>query len=438
MNTQARIVVIGGGFTGLSAAYELTRLGFRPTLIESDAELGGLAGSFPLASTRIEKFYHHWFTNDTAILDLIDELGLSDQVAFRPSKTGMFCRGRIFRLSSPADLLKFSPLGLIDRIRLGRLVLRARAVKDWQELESLTAEEWLIRLCGPEVFRVVWQPLLRGKFGPFASDISAVWFWNKLKLRGSSRGKGAREELAYFHGGFAALVDRLADAIRSAGGTILTNCPAQSLEVVEGAVRGVCTPYGSLDAQAVIATPALPILADLVQPHVSTAQADTLRRIEYLANVCVVLQLNRPLSDTYWLNVNDPGFPFVGVMEHTNLVPAETYGGKHVVFLSRYLPHTDPMYRMPDQEVFEFCLPHLQRMFPRFSPSQILGHHVWRARYSQPVVERNYSRLIPPATGLLSGLHVASMAQIYPEDRGTNYAVRQGRLAARQVAENLK
>lgn len=437
MNTQASIVVIGGGFTGLAAAYELTRLGFRPILVEAESELGGLAGSFSIGQARVEKFYHHWFTNDVHAFNLVRELGLSERVVFRPSQTGMFCGGHIFRLCSPMDVLRFSPLGLLDRLRLGLLALRARAITNWKELEPVSAQDWLVRLCGETVYNLVWRPLLSGKFGPFAPDISAVWFWNKLKLRGSSRGKGAHEQLAYFKGGFSALVDRLADAIRNAGGTILTNCPVTALNVSSGRIRGVCTPQGTLDARSVIATPALPVIADLVQPHVTGPQADTFRKIEYLANVCLVLQTDRPLSDTYWLNVNDPGFPFVGVIEHTNLEPASSYGGRHVVFLSRYLPASDAMFRMTDAEVFEFCLPHLGRMFPRFSPSHVLSYNVWRAQYAQPVVVKNYSRLVPPMQGPLEGLFVASMAQIYPEDRGTNYAIHQGRLAARQAAESL-
>jgi protoporphyrinogen oxidase len=150
--------------------------------------------------------------------------------------------------------------------------------------------------------------------------------------------------------------------------------------------------------------------------------------------VCLVLELDRSLSSTYWLNVNDPNFPFVGVIEHTNFERPETYGGKHIVYLSKYLPHTEALYAMSPDEVLEFALPHLQRMFPKLQRSWIQRHHVWKARWSQPVVEQHYSRLIPSAEGPLPGLHLCSMAQIYPEDRGTNYAVREGRKMGRQVA----
>ncbi|MFL5574519.1 MAG: NAD(P)/FAD-dependent oxidoreductase [Gemmatimonadaceae bacterium] len=433
-----RTVIIGGGYTGLTAAWELARRGVAVTVLEADPEVGGLAGSFPVAGgERLEKFYHHWFTNDAHVGDLVRELGAEGDVVYRPTRTGMYFANRIFKLSSPADVLRFTPLALPDRLRLGLLALRARAVRDWRSLESVTAREWLIELGGPEVFRVVWEPLLEGKFGPVASEISAVWFWNKLKLRGGSRGKGGAEVLAYYRGGFAALAGRLAGAIRALGGEILTGVAATGLVVERGRVAAVRTGGRAIPADAVLATPALPIVADLVEPHAPAGYAARLRRIEYLANVCVVLELDRSLSETYWLNVNDPGFPFVGVIEHTNFEPASSYGGRHILYLSKYLPADAALYQMSDEEVLEFCLPPLRRMFPAFERSWILGAHVWRARYSQPVVVRRYGELIPAVETPIGGLFLSTMAQIYPEDRGTNYAIREGRAAGRRIAEWL-
>jgi protoporphyrinogen oxidase len=433
-----RTAVIGAGFSGLSAALELARRGIAVTVVEADPEVGGLAGSFDVNGERLEKFYHHWFTNDRHVGDLVDELGERDRIVYRPTRTGMNFANRIFRLSSPADVLKFSPLPLVDRVRLGILALRARGVKDWRALESETAEEWLIRLGGERVYRVVWEPLLEGKFGPYASRVSAVWFWNKLKLRGGSRAKSGAEMLAYYRGGFAALADRLAHEVTSLGGDIRLSTPARGLVVDDGHVRGIETDDGVIDADAVIATPALPIVADLVAPHAPQQWVDSLRRIEYLANVCVVLELDRSLSDTYWLNVNDPGFPFVGVIEHTNFEPASTYGGRHIVYLSKYLPESAELYRMPNDEVLDYCIPHLARMFPAFERAWVRDHHVWRARYSQPIVGKHYSKLIPATETPIGGVYLSTMAQVYPEDRGTNYAIRDGRRVGRYVAAALQ
>jgi protoporphyrinogen oxidase len=430
-------IIIGGGFTGLAAAWELVQRGVRVTVCEADEEVGGLAGSFPVGDTRLEKFYHHWFTSDTDVVELARELGRADQILHRPTRTGMYFAHRFYRLSRPLDVLRFTPLSMIGRLRLGLLALRARRVRDWRELEQLTAEEWLVRLGGREVYQVVWRPLLEGKFGAHARDISAVWFWNKLKLRGGSRGRQGEEVLAYYKGGFAALAAQLAGEICRRGGMIRVESPVSGLVMRNGQVAGVRTVHGPLVADAVLATPALPIVADLVEPHAEPEYVSALRRIPYLANVCVVLELDRSLSDTYWLNVNDPGFPFVGIIEHTNFEPAESYAGRRLVYLSKYLPETDELYRMADDELVRFSLGHLQRMFPALAPDWVLDAHVWRARYAQPIVVRRYGALIPKVETPLPGLYLSSMAQVYPEDRGTNYAIRDGRATGRLIAERL-
>ena len=436
-DSRPHVVVIGAGFCGLAAAYELGRQGIRITVLECDDNVGGLAGSFPVGGTRLEKFYHHWFTSDVHILRLTEELERTDRILLRPTRTGMYYAHNFFKLSTPLDILRFSPLSLLDRIRFGLLALRARRVKDWRSLEDRTAADWLRELGGEQVYRIVWEPLLRGKFGDVAEEVAAVWFWNKLKLRGSSRGRGEEEQLAYYRGGFAALAETLAAAVRAQGGTIRTNMPVNSFREEAGRVTGVVTPEGTLPADGVIATPALPIIADLVEPHVPSEYVERLRRIRYLANVCIVLELDRSLSDIYWLNVNDPSFPFVGVIEHTNFEPASTYAGRHVVYLSKYLPDDDTLYRMSDQEVVAFTLEHLRRMFPDVTDERVLDTHVWRARYAQPVVERGYRKLIPDMRTPIENLFLATMAQIYPEDRGTNYAIRQGRETAQVCAGAL-
>lgn len=436
VSSRPHVVVIGGGFCGLAAAYELGKHGVRATVLERDAEIGGLAGSFQVNGVRLEKFYHHWFTNDAHVTQLITELGKQDRILVRPTRTGMYYANSYFKLSTPLDLLRFTPLPFVDRLRLGLMVLKARRVKDWRKLETRTAAEWIREIGGDRVYQV-WEPLLRGKFGDAASDVSAVWFWNKLKLRGGSRGKGGEEQLAYYQGGFAALADTMAEAIRTQGGAVRTGMPVDQLRLASGRVTGVVAGGETVPADAVIATAPLPAVADLLAPHVPPGYVDQLRRIRYLANVCLVLQLDRSLSGTYWLNVADPEFPFVGVIEHTNFEPSSTYGGRHIVYLSKYLPAGDALFRMSDTELLDFSVKHLVRMFPAFKKDWIVEANVWRAHYSQPIVERNYSSLIPANQTPIPNLYLASMAQVYPEDRGTNYAVRDGRAQGRRTAQAL-
>jgi protoporphyrinogen oxidase len=431
------VTIVGGGFTGLAVAYELVKRGVAATVLEAEREIGGLAAAFNVGNTKLERFYHHWFTNDVDVMSLIDELGLSDRVEINPTNTGIYYANHVFKLSTPWDLLNFAPLDLADRLRLGLLALRARRVKNWTSLEHKTAQEWLCELGGKNVFRVVWQPLLKGKFGPYAEQVSAVWFWNKLKLRGGSRGKGGEERLAYFKGGFIALADALANRVRDLGGHIEVNMPVSNIEPADGVWKAK-TSTGFVISDRIVATPALPLIADMVRSWASHDYLQRLERVHYLGNVCLILELDRPLSKTYWLNVNDPSFPFVGIIEHTNFEHPDSYEGRHIVYLSKYLPSTDPLYLMAADEFLAYAIPFLKIMFPAFERGWIQAYHLWRARWAQPVVEQHYSQYILSADGPRDGFHICSMAQIYPEDRGTNYAIREGRKLGARIAEHMR
>lgn len=428
-------VVVGAGFGGLSVAHEMALAGRPCIVLESDDEPGGLAGSFSVNGYSLEKFYHHWFTSDTAIFAVIDELGVRGQLTYTSSNTGIYSANRIFRLSRPLDLLRFSAIPFVDRVRTGLLALRSRRVRDWRSLEALTALEWLRSLGGRRAAEVIWEPLLRGKFGDAADLVSAVWIWNKLKLRGGSRGKGGREELAYFRGGFSRFVASWVAFLKEKGIVIRTRTPAQEIVAENGRIRGVVTDSGFIRANNIVVTTPLPIFLKLV-PHLEAEYVEQAARIRFLGNVCLIMVLKRSLSDTYWLNITDPAFPFVGVIEHTNLELPSNYGGNHIVYLSKYVATNEDIYAMNEAELFEYSLPHLQRMFPEFDRSWVKGLFSWKTPYAQPIVTRHYQQQIPAARTPLAGLWLSTMAQVYPEDRGTNYAVVYGRRVAREILDS--
>ncbi len=430
-------MVVGAGFTGLAAAQDLARRGLRPTLIEADPEPGGLAGSFRVGDTRLERFYHHWFTSDRHMMNLVAGLGLSDQLITRPVGTGLYYANSLFRLSSPLDVLTFRALSLAGRVRLGMLPLVALATRRWQDLDDIAAATWLRRACGEEVYRVVWEPLLRGKFGVHADSVSAAWFWSKLRLRGASRGRAGHEQLVYFRGGFATLADAIVRDIEAAGGRVITGAPVTALAASGGRVTGVTAGGAHYPADAVIITTPLPEAAGLLSGLVPDHYIRRLNRIRYLANRCIILELDRSLSSLYWINVNDPKFPFVGVIEHTNFARAADYGGRHIVYLSRYCAHNDPFLALSLEDAVAFTTEHLKRMFPSFDPGMICAVHSWQTPWAQPIVETGYAKLVPSHETPLAGVFLATMAQVYPEDRGTNYAVRDGRKVASLVARDL-
>lgn len=437
---QYDVVIVGGGFTGLTAAYCLAKAGKSVRVIEADTSPGGLAGTFEFSDgVKLEKFYHHWFNNDVYVPELVKELGMEGDVITLPSRTGMFFNGRMWKLSTPLDLLRFKALPFIDRIRLGLLVLQVRRVKDWKTIEHLSIREWLEPLCGKTVFRVVWAPLIDSKFSIYAEAVNAVWFWKKLVLRGGTRDKKGGEELAYFKGGFGRLADALASKIEQLGGEVSLGQRVTGIETSSSqSMTAVQTSAGPVEGKQFLFTPAFPLIADMFETSGEKVWLASLRRVKYLGNMCLVLRLNRSLSDTYWINVNDPGFPFVGVIEHTNFDSPENYKGDRIAFLSRYLAVEDPVWAFSDAQYLAFALDHLRRMFPDFDESWIVEYRVWRSEYAQPVTERNYSSYVPGNQTPYVNAAISTMAQVYPEDRGTNYAIREGRTQSLAIIGRLE
>ncbi len=433
------VVIVGAGFTGLTAAYALSKQGKKVKVIESDTTPGGLAGVFEFDdSVKVEKFYHHWFNNDVFVPELVKELGLEGDVILLPTRTGMYFNGRMWKLSTPMDLLRFNALSFVDRIRLGLLVFQVRRIKDWKSIEHLSIREWLEGLCGKQVYRIVWEPLITSKFSVYAEAVNAVWMWKKLVLRGSTRNDKGSEELAYFKGGFGRLAEALVDAIRRQGGEVAFATQVTGVELDGPRVSALQTTNGPVSGQEFLMTPSFPIIANILDGKADNTWIESLRRVKYLGNMCLVLRLKHSLSQTYWLNVNDPGFPFVGVIEHTNFDTPDHYKGSHIAYLSRYLAVEDPVWQYSDEEYLDFALGHLKRMFPNFDKSWVIDSKVWRSEYAQPVTERGYSKYVPGAETPFENLSVSTMAQIYPEDRGTNYAIREGRKMADRLKQRLK
>lgn len=440
MNNEFDVTIVGAGFTGLTAAYVLSKKGLKVCVLESDTTPGGLAGVFHFADgVRIEKFYHHWFNNDVYVPELVKELGLEGEVITLPTRTGMYFNGRMWKLSTPLDLLRFTALPLLDRIRLGLMVFQVRRIKDWRSIEHLSIREWLEPICGKRVYKVVWEPLIDSKFSVYSEAVNAVWMWKKLVLRGSTRNDKGGEELAYFKGGFGRLADAMVQAIEKNGGCIKYDHAVASVEVEGNKIAGLVTANGeNFKSKQYLFTPAFPIIARMFEKSADSTWVAKLRRVKYLGNMCLVLRLNQSLSDTYWLNVNDPGFPFVGVIEHTNFDGPENYAGSHITFLSRYLAVEDPVWSYTDEEYVDFALEHLKRMFPAMERSWVIEHKVWRAEYAQPVTERDYSTYVPDETTPYVNGFISTMAQIYPEDRGTNYAIREARAISARIEKLIE
>jgi len=432
------VVIVGGGFSGLSAALDLVRHGKKVHLVEKSNKLGGLASTFSFSKQiEVEKFYHHWFNTDNYIIELIKSLKLEKNVIYEPSNTGIFFNNKIWKLSTPIELLKFTALPLFDRIRLGILIFYVRLIKNWKKIEHLTIKEWLKPICGANVYNIVWEPLIQSKFSVHSENISAVWMWKKLLLRGGSRNKSGKENLAYYKGGFGNLISEIGEFLENRGCKISYNVKITNVEIKDNKIKSISSKNKVINGRSFLFTTSLPELATIFQYSNKKIWLNNLKEISYLANICLVLKLTKPLSEVYWLNINDPGFPFVGIIEHTNLDDPKSYDNFHIAYLSKYISREDPVWNYNDKEYFNYAIKHLSKIFPDFKKNLISDYSIWRADYAQPITTPNYSKLLEKIEMPFSNSFLCTMAQIYPEDRGTNFAVRDGKKISRKIITYL-
>lgn len=419
-----RIDVIGAGISGLASAYYLARAlpDLEIHVWERDRLAGGLAGSFSTADFTVEKFYHHIYRRDLALQALIAECGLGGDLIWRPASTGAYYQRQPFRLSSPSDLLRFKPLPLLDRLRLGGMVVRAKLVRHWHDLDDITAADYVRSTAGETVYRVVWQPLLRGKFGEDGERVSAAWLWSKLVDRGGSRGAGGHEVLGYLRGGLGRLFEELIVRLERMGHHVHLGTGVEKLEGGLNRIERVVTREGTFATNAVISGAQLPDLIRLL-PEAAGDYGSRLGRIGYLGCVCLVLTLKAPLSEFYWTNVVAPDAPFIGIIEQTRWADRAEFGSKHVAYISAYVAKNDPRHAMEAGELLESYLPAIRTMFPDFASDSVEGAALWKAAYAQPIVHVGYRRSIPAIESPIPNLFLCTMAQIYPHDRQVSNGV---------------
>jgi protoporphyrinogen oxidase len=412
----------------MAAAYDLTRAGCQVTIFEAGEFVGGLAGGFkqPHWEWSVEKFYHHWFATDRHILGLIDELGWGDKVLFPRPYTVVYHRGKFYPFDSIPTALLFPGLGWgIHKVRFGLIGLYLRLTNNWQALERTTADHWMRKWAGDRVYELMWQPLLIGKFGSHYRAVNMAWMWARLKARTT--------RLGTFEGGFQAFADSFAARLREMGVGIHLSTPVERIEPNTGGGIRLCLPAGPEAYNQCLATTSPALLARLA-PDLPEAYLGSLLDLKSMGAVVLILSLRHQLSREgyYWFNLPKPaGFPYLALVEHTNFVPAEHFGGEHIVYIGDYLDTDHEYFQLDQSKLLERFLPTLPRFNPEFTPDWVLESWLFRTGYAQPIPEVNHSQKIPAIRTPLSGLYFASMSQVYPWDRGTNFAVEIGRRAAR-------
>jgi protoporphyrinogen oxidase len=428
-----KIAIIGAGFGGMAAAWDLRRAGHEVTIYEATDYVGGLASGFkePGWDWSVEKFYHHWFASDKHMLGLIKELGWEEKVLFPRPFTVMYHEGKFYPFDSIIKALLFPGLGFgINKIRFGLVGLYLRLTNNWKPLEKFTVDEWMRKWAGKKVYEMMWEPLVIGKFGErYYKQVNMTWMWARLKARTT--------RLGTFEGGFQNFANLFADKLREMGVEIRLQTPVTRIwrEQTEGPISVESERVERYDKVLVTLSPEA--MTRLV-PSLPEEYLHGLRNMKSMGAVVMTLALKHQLSDEryYWYNLpKSAGYPFLALVEHTNYVGADKFGGDHIVYMGDYLEPEHEFFRLSQEELLERFLPALKKFNPKFERDWVRKAWLFRTAYAQPVPLVNHSRNIPAIETLVEGVYFASMSQVYPWDRGTNFAVEIGRRAARLMTE---
>jgi protoporphyrinogen oxidase len=424
-----KAAIIGAGIGGMAAAYDLRQAGYDVTIFEAADYVGGLAGGFkePNWDWSVEKFYHHWFQTDSHILGLIKELGWTDKVRFPRPYTVMYYKGKFYPFDAIPQMALYPGLGWgINKIRFGLVGLYIRLSSNWKILEKDTVDHWMRTWAGKKVYEQMWEPMLVGKFGErYAREVNMAWMWARLHSRTT--------RLGTFEGGFQAFSDGLASRLRQMGVQIRLTTPINRIHPVKAGgvkIEEVGSAAESFDQCLVTVSPGQ--MARMA-PGLPADYLKGLLDLKSMGAVVMVLALKRKLSEKgyYWFNIpKKEGFPFLSLVEHTNFVPSEHFGGDHIVYIGDYLEPEHEYFHLSQDELLARFLQVLPRFNPAFKPDWVRKTWLFRTNYAQPIPLVNHSRNIPAIQTPLEGLYFASMSQVYPWDRGTNFAVEIARRAA--------
>lgn len=429
-----RAAIIGAGLAGMAAAYDLRKAGWQVDIYEESDTVGGLAAGFQDETWdwTVDHFYHHWFASDRHILGWMEEMGLRDRVIFPQPVTAVYHNERFYALDSALALLTFPGIPFLDRIRFGAIVALFKIMPDGTVLEKFTAHEWLQKWAGKRVYEKLWKPMLEGKFGPHYRDVNMAWFWARFKAR--------TPRLGTYKGGFQAFASDTADQLRTAGVDIRLNTRVQTIgRLPEGGLR-IETAGGSEEYDTCLATTAPQLLAHMA-PELPAGYLQKLLKLRSMGAVVVVLALTRQLSreGVYWHNLpKSDGFPFLSLVEHTNYVSEEHFNGDHIIYCGDYCDPEHEYFQLSEAELVDRFVSVLGKFNQDFSTDWVRKSWVFRAGYAQPIPEVNHSAAIPAIRTPIAGLWLASMSQVYPWDRGTNYAVEIGRRAAGDILEQAQ
>ncbi len=431
--TMEKIAIIGCGISGMTLAKNLRAAGFDVDIYEKETEPGGIARGFKADgwTDSVEFFYHHWFKSDSDLLALLSDLGLRDKVIYRTPKTVMYHKGKFYPFDTIPAAIAYPGLGYgIHKIRFGLAGVYLKLTGNWQAMEQVTAVEWMKKYAGEFAYKAMWEPMLVGKFGEYAEQVNMAWFWARIYSRSTSLGT--------FDGGMQSMFDAIAVYLRDKGVRLNFHTEVRSVSQNGNGSWALETSDGRKDGYDRVIVTTSPQSMLTLCPSLPEDYAGQLRALKHLGAVVLCVRLKQPLSPQgyYWYNLpKSEGYPFLALVEHTNFVPKERYNGETIVYAGDYLPRGHEYFSLSTEDLLDRLIPGFRKINPNFDKSQIIGASKFAADYAQPVPFVNHSKSIPAMQTPLKGLYLISMSQIYPWDRGMNFAVRWANDLSRQIIE---
>ena len=427
--------VVGGGMLGMTLAYRLASAGHKVTIYEAADHLGGLADAWTLGDTSWDRHYHVTLLSDMFLRGVLDDIGLGDQLEWVETKTGFYTDGEMYSMSNTVEFLKFPPLGLIDKFRLGGTIFWASKVRNWKRLEKIKVADWLRRLSGRKTFEKMWLPLLRAKLGENYKQTSAAFIWATIARMYAARRTGLKKEMfGYVKGGYRNVLEKFEERLRSMGVQIELSSPVQSVESHDGNLQVTSTGNSANFDRVIMSVPSS-ITAKAV-PQLAGDERQRLENVQYQGVICASLLLKKPLTPYYVTNITDTWVPFTGVIEMTNLVPPETFGGQHLIYLPKYVPSESDAFDVSDEQLRADFVSALLRMHPQLTEDDVTAFRVSRVRKVMAIPTLNYSETVPGHMTSVPGCYVDNSSLICNGSLNVNENVKLADEALVEIFEN--
>jgi protoporphyrinogen oxidase len=433
-NMNVDVVIIGGGVSGLIAAYDLIHRGWSVMLLEAESELGGLASCIKHADFFIENLYHHLFEHDVEALQLLQELHLIKQVAWQSTYTGLYLQGRWYHTVTPLDLFKLTPLRFLDRIKFGYFLLLSKYTSDIGTLDALSVGDWL-HLHAHDTLHPLINQLLHSKFGVGAQDISAAFLCGRFRARSRPRGIfQTRECFGYLHGSLHHVITALSNTIQQGGGHIYLNTRVDRIEPMRQGYQLMVKREGVIHAKAIISTIPPGNFAELA-PFLPPFTRERLKRIEYIGVVCTLISLKQSLIPYYWGTIIDQELPFSVLIEHTQLAHSHNYNGEHLVYAARYLP--SQKLQTLDIQAWE---QDIVAALPKVAYNRNMPCIHWVKTsvfpYATPIYRRGFGQMRDELPAI-EGVWMTGATFTYPDSRNINTMIKVARQCTDEITRRL-